>query len=90
MCEFWIYCFLQAFSAGWDHIIKTPLRPAQTRYGPLRPATIRYYQLRPGSVHTVRNQIENGKSKVSRMCEFWIYCVLQAFSVGWGNIMKTR
>ena len=90
MCEFGIYYFSQAFSVGWDHIIKTPLRPAQTRYDPLGPATIRYYQLRPGSVHTVRYQIENGKSKVSRVFEFWIYCVLQAISVGWGNIMKTR
>ena len=49
MGEFWIYCFLQAFSVGWDHIIKTPLRPAKTRYDPLIPATTRYGQLRPAT-----------------------------------------
>ena len=34
-----------------------------------------------GLVHTGRSEIENRKSKVSRMCEFGIYCFLRAFSV---------
>ena len=52
MCEFGIYCFLQAFSVGVDHIRKTrsdPLRPAQARYDPLRPAMARYDPLRPAT-----------------------------------------
>ena len=56
MCDFLIYCFLQAFSAICDNIITTrydPLRPDNTRYDrfdPLRPATTRYGSLRFATV----------------------------------------
>ena len=70
---------------------------------PVFPEDFAYYLLNDNNtlilVSAVKNfnqnlkydiKIENRKSKVSRMCEFWIYCFLHAFFGGWDNAIKTR
>ena len=65
-----------------------PRRPVTTGDGSHVALTVRFHESMPrfntplnferfgshGSVHTVRKEIENRKSKLSRMCEF-VYCL---------------